>query len=215
MAPFTSTRESPKASPVEGGGATHSILGCVVAHHPCAGSPDPHSVAVSTSVSFESTRVDDRASVGSSPESVALTYAVFRVKGSAAHTECALSQTPPAGFLEARAPSTTRVSFASTRGDSRVTSASNPESIAYADEVTCRVQLSATALLQPHSLPTGNPVLATNKESGFLLGGRGTTPNGRAELVRGELARTIEGDASECCELEKLSLAAVKGAVQV
>ena len=53
------------------------------------------------------------------------------------------------------------------------------------------------------------------KESGFLLGGRGTTPNGRAELVRGELARTMEGDASECCELEKLSLAALKGAVQV
>ena len=176
---------------------------------PCAGSSTPHSVKVSTRVSFESTRVDDRASGDSSPKLVALTYAVSRVRGSAAHTECALSQTPPAGFLEARAPSTTRVSFASTRGDSRVTSASNPESIAYADEVTCRVQLSATALLQPHSLPTGNPVLATNEESGFLLGGRGTTPNGRAELVRGEWLRTIIwGKTSACCELEKLSLAA-------
>ena len=85
----------------------------------------------------------------------------------------------------------------------------------HADEVSCRVQLNATALLQSHSLPTGHPVLATNEESGFLLGGRGTTPNGRAELVRGEWLRTkIWCKTSECCELEKLSLAAVKGAVQ-
>ena len=70
-------------------------------------------------------------------------------------------------------------------------------------------------MLQSHSLPTGHPVLATNEESYDILGGPGTTPKGRAELVRGELARTTEGEASECCELEKLALAAVQGAVHV